>query len=115
MLTFVKDIWLTCFCSEKKLPWPVNNFIKQSSLAEYSKVTTLLLRLKRAKHILERHMLFESQHDMRLYSLRMKLVWFVNTFWGYVMTTVEEKKRKSTRCREGPFLIILVTAIGAPR
>lgn len=83
-----------------QLPWPVNCFIKQSSLAEYSKVTTLLLRLKHAKHVLERHMLFGTENNMRLYALRMKLMWFVNTFWGYVMTTV----RKTRNCARRVFV-----------
>ncbi|KAI9246717.1 Spc98 family-domain-containing protein [Phascolomyces articulosus] len=71
------------------IPWPINNFIKESTLKQYGTITTFLLQLKRAKYLLDRKMLFQqSQCNMRLYPMRMKLIWFINAFWGYVMTTI---------------------------
>ncbi|KAG0175256.1 hypothetical protein DFQ28_002116 [Apophysomyces sp. BC1034] len=73
-------------------PWPINNFISDTNLPEYSKVATLLLRLKRAKYVLEKRTIFCGQprinNPMRFYSMRMRLMWFVNTFCRYVMTTI---------------------------
>ncbi|KAL0083339.1 Spc98 family-domain-containing protein [Phycomyces blakesleeanus] len=77
------------------IPWPINNFIRQASLAEYNKITGLLLRIKRAKYILEQKTLFQGRSrvealtsTMRFYALRMRMMWFVNVFWGYIMTTI---------------------------
>ncbi|KAI9021436.1 Spc98 family-domain-containing protein [Phycomyces nitens] len=76
------------------IPWPINNFIRQSSLVEYNKITALLLRIKRAKYILEQKTLQGRTKvevhpsTMRFYALRMRMMWFVNVFWGYIMTTI---------------------------
>ncbi|KAI9496943.1 Spc98 family-domain-containing protein [Zychaea mexicana] len=74
---------------EYHIPWPINNFIKESTLTQYSTIVTFLLQLKRAKYLLDRKMIFQhDRRNMRLYPMRMKLIWFVNAFWSYVMTTI---------------------------
>ncbi|KAJ8659150.1 hypothetical protein O0I10_005189 [Lichtheimia ornata] len=70
------------------LPWPINNYIRRSSLRKYSSITTLLLRLKRTKHLLDRKTLTQQKRSMRMVSMRVRLIWFVNSFSSYVMTTV---------------------------
>lgn len=80
-----------------KIPWPINNFIQSSSLVVYQKVNSLLLRLKWAKYVLERKMLFERAKNPRLYLMRVRLLWFVNSIWGYIMTTVRKKKSLVTK------------------
>ncbi|KAG2219519.1 hypothetical protein INT45_002836 [Circinella minor] len=71
------------------IPWPINNFIKETTLKYYGVITTLLLQLKRAKYLLDRKMLFQNdRRNMRLYPMRMKLIWFINAFWSYIMTTI---------------------------
>lgn len=79
-----------------EIPWPLNNFIDKNELSNYSKITSLLLRLKRAKYVMEKKTLFRERksckksdsHTMRFYSLRMKILWFINAFWRYIMTTI---------------------------
>ncbi|CDS08793.1 hypothetical protein LRAMOSA10154 [Lichtheimia ramosa] len=70
------------------LPWPINNYIRRSSLRKYSLITTLLLRLKRTKHLLDRKTLSQQKRSMKMLSMRVRLIWFVNSFSSYVMTTV---------------------------
>ncbi|KAG1470501.1 hypothetical protein G6F56_002654 [Rhizopus delemar] len=78
------------------IPWPLNNFIQEDILIQYSKIAKFLLRLKRAKHVLEKKISFKGRvkygkNDADytwLYSVRMKMLWFVNTFWRYIMVTV---------------------------
>ncbi|KAI7876934.1 hypothetical protein K492DRAFT_210069 [Lichtheimia hyalospora FSU 10163] len=70
------------------LPWPINNYIRRSSLRKYSLITTLLLRLKRTKHLLDRKTLTQQKRSMKMLSMRVRLIWFVNSFSSYIMTTV---------------------------
>jgi formylmethanofuran dehydrogenase subunit A len=76
----------------------------------YNQVMHLLLRIKRAKYILDKKTLMNKSTDMtpliydnrnsvvtKLYSLRMRMVWFVNSFWRYVMTTVRFPKTLPTK------------------
>ncbi|ORE02434.1 hypothetical protein BCV72DRAFT_265192 [Rhizopus microsporus var. microsporus] len=79
-----------------QISWPLNNFILEGSLVQYSKVTQFLFRIRRAKYVLEKKTFFkgEAKNDKNdvnaklLYALRMKMLWFVNTFWHYITTTV---------------------------
>ncbi|ORZ21692.1 Spc98 family-domain-containing protein [Absidia repens] len=81
--------------------WPTNNFIKPQCLDDYDRLVHLLIRIKRAKYVLEKKTLLDKCTDMapaingnqgglatRLYALRMRMVWFINAFWRYIMTTV---------------------------
>ncbi|CAO3590188.1 unnamed protein product [Absidia cylindrospora] len=81
--------------------WPTNNFIKPQCLDDYDRLVHLLIRIKRAKYVLEKKTLLNKCTDMtpatndtqgglmtRLYALRMRMVWFINAFWRYIMTTV---------------------------
>lgn len=48
-----------------------------------------LIRVKRAKFLLERDMFFVQDHvEKEFYAMRIRLMWFVNAFWSYLMTTV---------------------------
>ncbi|KAI8979370.1 Spc98 family-domain-containing protein [Mycotypha africana] len=77
-----------------EIPWPLNNFIHADCLLDYSKVQRFLLRLKRAKYVLEKKTLFRDmkiksdKQAMYFYSLRMKMIWLINSFWRYIMTTI---------------------------
>ncbi|CAO3609462.1 unnamed protein product [Cunninghamella blakesleeana] len=91
-----------------EIPWPINNFIKPDCMKYYDKVMHFLLRIKRSKHVLEKKILITKQdgqytalhttksstsnnivnNTTRLYILRMQMIWFVNSFWRYIMTTV---------------------------
>ncbi|CAO3626035.1 unnamed protein product [Cunninghamella echinulata] len=90
-----------------EIPWPLNNFIKPDCMKYYDKVMHLLLRIKRSKHVLEKKTLLDKQDNKytnlntnsshsagknnkitRLYVLRMQMIWFINSFWRYIMTTV---------------------------
>ncbi|KAI8056450.1 Spc98 family-domain-containing protein [Thamnidium elegans] len=79
-----------------EIPWPLNNFIQSHHLDNYNKISGFLLRLKRAKYVMENKTLFRNRLDyrksddidMRYYSIRMRLLWFINSFWRYIMTTI---------------------------
>ncbi|KAG1642611.1 hypothetical protein G6F44_004657 [Rhizopus delemar] len=78
------------------IPWPLNNFIQEDCLTRYSIITSFLLRLRRAKYVLEKKMLFKGKvkyekcdvNSTWLYAVRMRMLWFVNTIWRYIMVTV---------------------------
>ncbi|KAI7872528.1 Spc98 family-domain-containing protein, partial [Spinellus fusiger] len=87
--------YLDSIIFDYRMPWPINNFIRHKTLEEYNKVTVLLLRMKRAKYILEKKTLFQERkkveagsNTIRFYALRMRMMWFVNVVWGYLMTTI---------------------------
>ncbi|KAI8377771.1 Spc98 family-domain-containing protein [Radiomyces spectabilis] len=89
------SVWLQDIHVMYELPWPVNNFIRSEYIEEYNHIFTLVSRLKRAKYVLETKCFIRMQHQasrnqnlMELYSMRMRLMWFVNAFWSYIMTTV---------------------------
>ncbi|KAI8386940.1 Spc98 family-domain-containing protein [Blakeslea trispora] len=80
-----------------EVPWPLNNFIRKELLPSYSKILSFLLRLKRAKYVMEKKTLFQARRQrveksdtraMRFYQLRMRVLWFINAFWRYIMTTI---------------------------
>ncbi|GAN05393.1 hypothetical protein MAM1_0090d04863 [Mucor ambiguus] len=79
-----------------KIAWPLNIFIQQERLPSYSKIQRFLFRLKRAKYVMEKKTLFRGRFKMeksdaramRFYSIRMRILWFINAFWRYMMTTI---------------------------
>ncbi|RUS27517.1 Spc98 family-domain-containing protein [Jimgerdemannia flammicorona] len=85
---------------EYRLPWPINNIIRAAAIHQYKKFITLVLELKRAKCLMERIALFKSRlhHQaarnrrdpaiLLFYSLRVRLMWFINTVYNYIMTTI---------------------------
>jgi hypothetical protein len=80
-----------------QINWPLNNFVQSSNLEEYTKITSFLMRLKRSKYVLEKRTLLfgrerssSGRNTMRFYSIRIKMLWFVNAFWRYIMTTVSK-------------------------
>ncbi|KAI7900324.1 Spc98 family-domain-containing protein [Cokeromyces recurvatus] len=76
-----------------KIPWPLNNFIQIEHIPSYSKIQKFLFRLKRAKYVMEKKTLGRNKKivysdEKQFYSIRMKLLWFINVFWRYMMTTI---------------------------
>jgi len=78
-----------------RLPWPVQLIITPESVAEYRPVFTLLVQIRRASSILNRHRLLDDIHrvdpseEQDLYCcLRAKLVWFCTTLHAYLTTLV---------------------------
>ncbi|KAI9315856.1 Spc98 family-domain-containing protein [Dichotomocladium elegans] len=70
------------------LPWPLNTYIRSSTFQGYTAIATLLLRLKRTKHLLDRKTFTQERRGMRLHAMRVRMIWFVNAFWSYIMTTI---------------------------
>jgi gamma-tubulin complex component 5 len=81
---------------EYALTWPIANIIQRSSVSVYQSVFTLLLQVQRAKHVLERSWIVkrpisranDSASDASFYSLRFRLLWFINTMHRYLTTIV---------------------------
>ncbi|KAI8638556.1 Spc98 family-domain-containing protein [Parasitella parasitica] len=79
-----------------EISWPLNNFIQQEHIYSYSKIQKFLFRLKRAKYVMEKKTLFRGRikmeksdpRAMHFYSIRMRVLWFINAFWRYIMTTI---------------------------
>ncbi|CEP12196.1 hypothetical protein [Parasitella parasitica] len=79
-----------------EIAWPLNNFIQQKHLPSYSKIQRFLFRLKRAKYVMEKKTMFRGKikmaksdpRAMRFYSIRMRILWFINAFFRYIMTTI---------------------------
>ncbi|ORX84775.1 hypothetical protein K493DRAFT_86732 [Basidiobolus meristosporus CBS 931.73] len=76
------------------VPWPLNNIITGSDLDHYKKISCLLIQVKRAKSLMEDPLYFKEKFINRtpdlllFYSLRLKLIAFINGFYYYVMTMV---------------------------
>ncbi|KAI9243348.1 Spc98 family-domain-containing protein [Sporodiniella umbellata] len=76
--------------------WPLNNFVQEGILKQYSEITKLLLCLRRAKHTLEKKIRYNNKWKYKedhpifawFYSIRMKMLWFVNTLCQYIMVAV---------------------------
>ncbi|ORZ01788.1 Spc98 family-domain-containing protein [Syncephalastrum racemosum] len=81
------------------IPWPLNNFIKHRCCTDYNRIMVFLIRVKRAKYLLERDMFFvQDQVEEGLYAMRIRLMWFVNAFWSYLMTTILYAETLALNC-----------------
>ena len=90
------------------LPWAVANTIKAESLTTYQRVSVLLLQVERAQQLLYQGLLprrgapsamdDESIHRL-IFSLRHRLLWFVNTLQTYLTTIVLPKSSADMRQR----------------
>ncbi|KAF7559054.1 hypothetical protein G7046_g5106 [Stylonectria norvegica] len=79
-----------------RLAWPVQMILSEQSISSYQSVSTLLLQLRRALHVLHKQKLLEcywtddENWDERAlyYSLRVNLLWFCTTVQTYFVTLV---------------------------
>lgn len=88
---------------EYRVSWPLNIIFSSNAFEDLRHITTFIMQIKRAKHKMERISLIKSADAMQkqlvrwtqtspelilFYSIRMRLMWFVNVIWNYIMTTV---------------------------
>ncbi|RKP24277.1 Spc98 family-domain-containing protein [Syncephalis pseudoplumigaleata] len=77
-----------------KIPWPINNIIRPTSLGIYRRIASLLLQVRRARYLIEQpdyFMLPFARQDATsglFYALRMRLLAFTHGIYNYLMTTV---------------------------
>ena len=78
-----------------RLPWPVQLIITPETVAEYRPVFTLLMQIRRASSLLNRHRLLDDipradsgKEQDRYYYLRTKLIWFCTTLHAYLTSLV---------------------------
>lgn len=78
------------------LSWPIQIIITPGAIASYQRIFTLLFQIRRSSHILSRQRLVadilttNSSSDERAlyYSLRTRLLWFIQTFQYYITCLV---------------------------
>lgn len=76
------------------LPWPVANVIRTDSIQVYQRVFVFLMQLQRAKYLLQRQkptkglQVTDQKPLLQLYTLRHRLLWFVNTMLTYITDLV---------------------------
>ncbi len=93
---------------EYTIPWAVANIVGRPSTRIYQRIFTFLLQVRRAKHLLERHRLLTQSNspsdntnheNNQLYSLRLRLLWFVNTLYTYLTESVLAPSTAKMRTR----------------
>ncbi|KAF4208132.1 hypothetical protein CNMCM8927_001151 [Aspergillus lentulus] len=91
------------------LPWPIANIIPKDAIQRYQRISTFLMQIRRAKHLIVKQRLRhtnetdEYSHDRSSnalsYSLRHHMLWFLNTLYShitdFVISTATESLRKS--------------------
>ncbi|KAF7163254.1 hypothetical protein CNMCM5623_008275 [Aspergillus felis] len=91
------------------LPWPIANIIPKDAIRSYQRISTFLMQIRRAKHLIVKQRLKytdetdEFSHDRSCnalsYSLRHHMLWFLNTLYShitdFVISTTTESLRKS--------------------
>ncbi|EAW24361.1 putative gamma-tubulin complex component GCP5 [Aspergillus fischeri NRRL 181] len=91
------------------LPWPIANIIPKDAIHRYQRISTFLMQIRRAKHLIVKQRLKytdetdEFSHDRSSnalsYSLRHHMLWFLNTLYShitdFVISTATESLRKS--------------------
>lgn len=86
---------------EYNIPWAIANIVRKPSIVIYQRICTLLLQIRRAKHLLERQRLLttyqpspdntsddEANENSQIYALRLRLLVFTNTLYAYLAETV---------------------------
>lgn len=88
------------------LPWPVANIIKSESIDVYQRIFLILNQTQRAKSVLQRknHMKrilspsgSEDRENRLAYSLRQRLLWFINSLLTYLTNSVLWVESKAMR------------------
>ena len=77
-------------------PWAVATIIKPSSIPVYQQVSVMLLQLRRARQVLDIHLLKilglherkDTERNTLILHLRHRLRWFVDTIHTYLTTTI---------------------------
>lgn len=86
---------------EYQIPWAIANIVRKQSIVIYQRICTLLLQIRRSKHLLERQRLLtthqssldnasddEANENSHIYALRLRLLVFINTLYAYLTETV---------------------------
>ncbi|KAL1917028.1 uncharacterized protein VTP21DRAFT_5226 [Calcarisporiella thermophila] len=80
--------------------WPNNILLRADTIPYYKRLFTLVVQIKWVKHVLERidylkggrqHPILQDEAGKELvlfYSIRLRLMWFINAFYNHVMTTI---------------------------
>ncbi|KAL9633227.1 MAG: hypothetical protein Q9164_004825 [Protoblastenia rupestris] len=86
------------------LPWPIANIIRTNNLLKYQHIFVLLAQLHRAKYLLQHHKPPKSGHPNlskgqlhQIYSLRTRLLYFVNSMLTHLTALVLEPRTMSMR------------------
>ncbi|KAF7166190.1 hypothetical protein CNMCM6106_002114 [Aspergillus hiratsukae] len=91
------------------LPWPIANIITKDSIQRYQRISTFLMQIRRAKHLIVKQRLkytdetdeFSQDRSSNAlsYSLRHHMLWFLNTLYShitdFVISAATESLRKS--------------------
>jgi len=85
---------------EYNIPWAIANIVRKPSIVIYQRICTLLLQIRRAKHLLERQRLLtthqsspdntsgdEANENSQIYALRLRLLVFTNALYAYLTET----------------------------
>ena len=86
---------------EYNIPWAVANIVRKPSTLIYQRISTFLLQIRRAKHLLERQRLLtthqsslndtncdERKENSHIYALRLRLLVFTTTLYTYLTESV---------------------------
>ncbi|KAL9102015.1 MAG: hypothetical protein Q9163_002791 [Psora crenata] len=91
-------------CINYPLPWPITNIIRPSSLSLYQRVFIFLAQTHRAKYLLQRHKMRKLDHLSsskswlhQIYSVRTRLLFFVNTALTHLTAMVLDPCTASMR------------------
>ncbi|KAH2916730.1 hypothetical protein KXW25_007607 [Aspergillus fumigatus] len=91
------------------LPWPIANIIPKDAIHRYRRISTFLMQIRRAKHLIVKQRLKyadetdefsrDRSSNALSYSLRHHMLWFLNTLYShitdFVISTATESLRKS--------------------
>lgn len=98
------------------LPWPVANIITKDSISIYQRISTFLMQIRRAKHVIAKRRLqySPSTHGTRGnalgYAIRHNMLWFLNTLYSHltdlvISTTTESMRKSLSSSRDVDFMI----------
>jgi gamma-tubulin complex component 5 len=87
------------------LSWPIQIILDKASLLEYQRIFTFLFQIRRSSHIISRRRVVSdllnttSSSDERslFYSLRSRLLWFIQTLYYYLSSLVIEPGTSNVR------------------
>jgi gamma-tubulin complex component 5 len=91
------------------LPWPIANIITKDAIQSYQRISTFLMQIRRAKHLIVKQRLKytneadefseDTSSNALSYSLRHHMLWFLNTLYShitdFVISAATESLRKS--------------------
>ncbi|ORX44579.1 hypothetical protein DM01DRAFT_1386820 [Hesseltinella vesiculosa] len=84
-----------------QVPSPMHYFLQKEDVTSYKQVLQLVLRLKRAKYTLEKKAKLsrptshsDSVPSAPLYTMRMRLLWYINALWRYILITILDSETR---------------------